>query len=348
MAPQLKRALTSGAVALALTVSGGYALTRIDGAPATIQHVAHLQARPKLAGLKLDKRKQIGGKKAHGTVTLTSPAPMGGVKVKLAAKSPRYIKVPRSVTVPAGKKRVRFTIGTTAIPRVGTGVVAAGLNGKVVKRKLTLTPRHYLTRLTLDDYVVRAGAATGGTVALNKAAPAGGVKVVLASGSDKAQVKAQVKIPAGRKKAHFRITTGNVGAETEVKIAARYGQTLAESFVLAPKAAEVVYVPTKFTLHFNEFVNSATVRTLEAHIDINLPAPAGGLTLQVTSDKPDLLALSNGGKVTIPAGQTATPFYITYKEVDAVTPFHFTTTHNGVTVNSIVRNLVPKDFKDAW
>ncbi|GAA0955641.1 hypothetical protein [Actinocorallia libanotica] len=348
MAPQLKRALIGGIAALSLAVSGGYAITRIDGAPATIQNVAHLKAKPGLAGLKLGRRKQIGGKKTYGTVTLTSPAPMGGVKVKLAAKSPKYIKVPKSVTVPAGKKRMRFAIGTAAIPRVGTGVVAAGLNGKVVKRKLTLTPRHYLTQLTLDDYVVREGDATGGTVALNKSAPAGGAIVVLASGSAKAKVKAQVKIPAGRKKAHFRITTGDVGAETEIKIAARYGQTLAESFVLAPKAAEVTYVPTKFTLHFNEFVDSTKVRTLEAHIDINLPAPEGGLTVQVTSDKPDLLGLSNGGKVTIPAGQTATPFYITYKEVNQVTPFHFTTTYNGVTVNSIVRNLVPKGFEGAW
>ncbi|WP_106398114.1 hypothetical protein [Actinocorallia populi] len=341
MAPQLKRALIGGAAALSLALAGGHAITRIDGAPATIQNIAHLRAAPELAGLKLTKRKMIGGKKAHGTVTLTSAAPMGGVKVRLAAKSPRYIKVPKSVKVPAGKKLVRFPIRTARIARVGTGVVAAGLGGEVVKRRLTLTPRHYLTRLALDDYAVQGGTATGGTVALNKAAPAGGVRVTLASGNAKAQVKGQVKIPAGRKAAHFAILTQGVAADTEIKIAARYGQTLARGIVLTPGQAEVVHVPTKFTLHFDEFVDSSKARTLEAHIDINLPAPKGGLTLQVTSDQPGLLELAGGGRVTVPEGQTAAPFYIGFKQVAVVTPFRFTTTHNGVTVQSIVRNLAP-------
>ncbi len=162
--------------------------------------------------------------------------------------------------VPAGKKKVRFTIKTAKIPRVGTGVVAAGLNGKILKRKLTLTP---------------------------------------------------VKTPA-------------------------------------PDAPNP-YKPTKFTLHFNEFVDSSKLdRSLEAHIDILPAAPQGGLTLTVTSNRPDLLTIDNGGKVTVPEGQTATPFRIYYKEVQEPTAIQFFTTYNGVTVESIVRNLVPKDYPGAW
>lgn len=262
MAPQLRRALIGGAIAASLALTGGYAISRIDGAPTTIQNVAHLKPKPKLAGLKLAKSRMRGGKKTYGTVTLTAAAPMGGTKVKLAAKSAKYIKVPKTVKVPAGKKKARFVIRTAAIPRVGTGVVAAGLNGRIIKRKLTLTP---------------------------------------------------VPVPA-------------------------------------PDPDETgTYVPTKFTLHFNEFVDSSKVeRTLEAHIDINQPAPAGGVTLQVTSTQPGLLTLSNGGQVTIPAGQTAAPFYIGYKEVQELTPIQFSTTYNGVTVQSIVRNLVPKGYAGAW
>ncbi len=91
MVRQLRRALIGGTIAASLALSGGYAITRIDGAPATIQNVAHLQAKPKLAGLKLAKSRMLGGKKTYGVVTLTAAAPMGGVKVKLAAKSAAYI-----------------------------------------------------------------------------------------------------------------------------------------------------------------------------------------------------------------------------------------------------------------
>lgn len=252
MVRQLRRALIGGTIAASLALSGGYAITRTDGASTTIQNVAQLKAKPKLAGLKLGKRKMPGGKKTYGVVTLTAAAPMGGMKVKLAAKSATYIKVPKSVKVPAGKKKVRFAIKTAKIPRVGTGVVAAGLNGKILKRRLTLTP------------------------------------------------------------------------------------------VAAPDAPNP-YVPTKFTLHFDEFVDSSRAdRSLEAHIDILPAAPPGGLTLTVTSNQPGLLTISDGGKVTIPEGQTATPFRIFYKEVQTPTPIQFFTTYNGVTVESIVRNLVPK------
>ncbi|MEO3783030.1 hypothetical protein ABGB12_06865 [Actinocorallia sp. B10E7] len=350
MVRRLRRALIGGTIAASLALSGGYAITQIDGATTTIQNVAQLKAKPRLAGLKLAKRKLVGGKKTYGTVTLTAAAPMGGMKVKLAAKSAKYIKVPASVKVPAGKKSARFAIRTAKISRIGTGVVAAGLGGKVLKRDLTLTPALYLARLALDTYALQGGTATSGTIALNKAAPAGGVTVALASGNAKAKVKASVKIPAGRKAARFDVATEAVDANTRVKLTARYGaQSLATRFVLTAKDADVTYVPTKFTLHFNEFVDSSTAgRALQAHIDINLPAPKGGLTLQVTSDQPALLEINNGGQVTIPEGQTAAPFWIGYKEVQALTPFRFTTTYNGVTVQSIVRNLVPKGYEGAW
>ncbi len=349
MVRQLRRALIGGLAAVALAASGGYAISQIDGAPATIQNVAHLKAKPKLSGLKLAKKKLVGGKKTYGTVTLTSAAPMGGTKVKLAAKSAKYIKVPKSVKVPAGKKTARFAITTAKIARVGTGVVAAGLDGKVLKRKLTLTPGLYLAGLYLDDYSLQGGNATTGTVYLNKAAPAGGVSVALASNSDKATVNAQVKVAAGKKTATFKVNTAAVNAATEVKISAKYGaQTLSKAFVLTKGAAEVVIVPTEFHLHMDALIDSTKQRTLEANIDINAPAPKGGIYLQVTVTRPDLLEMNDGGKVFIPEGQKTGRYYIGYKVVTEVSPFTFSTEYNGKKLTSEQRSLVPAGTPGAW
>lgn len=56
----------------------------------------------------------IGGNSATGTVTLSGPAPAGGVVVTLRSSRPDRASVPISITVPAGATQASFTIRTTS------------------------------------------------------------------------------------------------------------------------------------------------------------------------------------------------------------------------------------------
>ena len=56
----------------------------------------------------------IGGNSATGTVTLSAPAPAGGVVVQLRSSNSSRASVPNTVTVPAGAHSANFTIRTTS------------------------------------------------------------------------------------------------------------------------------------------------------------------------------------------------------------------------------------------
>ncbi len=56
----------------------------------------------------------LGGGSATGTVTLSAPAPAGGVVVALTSSRPDRAIVPTTVTIPAGATQATFTIRTTS------------------------------------------------------------------------------------------------------------------------------------------------------------------------------------------------------------------------------------------
>jgi thermitase len=77
-----------------------------------------------------------GGSSATGTVTLSGPAPAGGVVVQLRSNSSRAT-VPSTVTVPAGATSANFTIRTTSAFSITTVTITATYNG--VSRSAQLT-----------------------------------------------------------------------------------------------------------------------------------------------------------------------------------------------------------------
>jgi thermitase len=77
-----------------------------------------------------------GGSSATGTVTLSGPAPAGGVVVQLRSNSSRA-SVPNTVTVPAGATSASFTIRTRSSFSIVTVTITATYNG--VSRSAQLT-----------------------------------------------------------------------------------------------------------------------------------------------------------------------------------------------------------------
>src|SRR5947209_5565789 len=145
---------------------------------------------PLLWGLALNAESVVGGSTSlTGTVTLLNPAPPGGVEVTLVSGDTSLVKLPASVSIPAGGTGTTFAI-TTAPVAVPTRVIidtGAGFEGyRAPSNWLTLmppgspAPPPSLSSLTLAAAkILGAGSTTGtvGTVTLTAPAPAGGALV---------------------------------------------------------------------------------------------------------------------------------------------------------------------------
>src|SRR4051812_38427717 len=85
-------------------------------------------AAPAVASLSVSPASVVGGTPATGAVTLTAPAPAGGLVVTLSDNS-AAVTVPASVTVPAGATGANFTITTAAVTAATSATVSAAAGG---------------------------------------------------------------------------------------------------------------------------------------------------------------------------------------------------------------------------
>ena len=80
-----------------------------------------------------------GGGSVQGTVTLSQPAPAGGVVVALASSS-SAATVPSTVTVPAGAMSGTFTVSTSSVTSNQTVTITASYGSSSAQAALTVTP----------------------------------------------------------------------------------------------------------------------------------------------------------------------------------------------------------------
>jgi hypothetical protein len=96
-------------------------------------------ALPTLASVSVSPSSVRGSAPATGTVTLTTPAPLGGTVVYLwTAGSPAF--VPISVTVPAGSTTAAFPVTTNYTDTTASDTITAFLNGVSKTTTITVTP----------------------------------------------------------------------------------------------------------------------------------------------------------------------------------------------------------------
>jgi hypothetical protein len=80
-----------------------------------------------------------GGIPSQGTVTLSGPAPAGGLVVTLASNR-GAATVPPSITIPAGAASATFTVKTKVVAMRKVVTISATYSGVTKTAKLTLTP----------------------------------------------------------------------------------------------------------------------------------------------------------------------------------------------------------------
>ena len=162
-----------------------------------------------------------GGKPAMGTVTLTEPAPVGGLTVELSSNT-GSVTVPTSVVIPAGKTVGTFTAQTSGVTKTTIGTITATVNGLSASGTLTVlgTP---LVTFTLAPTAVSGGQSVLGQVTIAAASSADTVIEVTSAVPATVQVPATVTIPAGKKSATFTVTTSKVPKAVSVKVTASSG-----------------------------------------------------------------------------------------------------------------------------
>jgi hypothetical protein len=140
-----------------------------------------------------------------------------------------------------------------------------------------------LSSLTLDPPSVTGGSASAGTVALDRAAPAGGTTVALATSSATATVPASVTVPAGATSASFQVSTTHVSAPTTATISATHDGVT--------KTAELTVTGDTVTIARADYATSKRQLRVEAATT----DPAATLRVYVASTNELIGTLSKSG-----------------------------------------------------
>jgi hypothetical protein len=263
------------------------------------------------------------GQGTIGSVTLSGPAPAGGVTVVLNNNKPAAASVPPTVTVPAGQQGATFPITANALSRAANVTITASLGGIV--QTVTLNVNTWIAGVALNPAAVPGGASSTGTVTLNFPAPTGGLPITLASSSTSlAMVGTGVTVPQGKTSATFSISTsGSVVTETPVSITAAYSpESYSATLYVDPSSVALkAFVLTPAIL----VGGNVTVCT----VSLTGLAPAGGAVVGLSISNPALVTVP--ATVTIPAGWSHTAFLISTPQVTANQSLNVSATLGTVT-----------------
>jgi hypothetical protein len=292
-------AITTTAVAASTTITATYA-TASQAATLTTTVVTA----PALQSIFLSTGVSIAGVPVQGTITLTSPAPSGGLTVALASSSP-LATVPATVVIPSGDTFQTFPIDIGASLTTSAATITATYAG--VARTAALTIGQFA--LSIGPTSVPGGLPITATVSLPTPAPDSGALVSLVSSSPDAIVPASVMIPAGAASQTFTIATLNAPPTRLATITASYGGSSQSAAVTVVAYASVVAVSCATT-------TPAAGATVSCTGTLDGPSPAGGWLLALaTSDA----SVSAPPRVTVPASSQTFQFSLAIGPVTAAT-----------------------------
>jgi hypothetical protein len=257
-----------------------------------------------------------GGNPTQARVTINTPAPAGGVVVKVASDFSQA-QTPFSVTIPAGKTDATiFPITSVPVPADAVGTIRAAIAGSWQQSSLGVSP--LLFGLELSDESVIGGDALTGTVTLLNPAPPGGVDVTLVNGDTSLlTLPAKVSIPAGAFGATFNIATLPVSVPTRVIVdsGTAFERHRAPSNwltlmpVVSPAPAPSLSAVTVATSSVPSGGKTTGTVTLTG------PAPSGGALVRLNGSMEGTVITPPN--VTVPAGSVSANFPITAPQVFA-------------------------------
>jgi uncharacterized protein (TIGR03437 family) len=183
-----------------------------------------------------------GGLGASGTVTISAPAPTGGVLVNLSSSN-AAASMPASVTVPAGQASATVAVSTFPVSSAAP-VTLTATSGNTASAMLTVSPGNAgagglmgtVTGWSVSPSTVTGGQGSTGTVTISAAAPAGGIRVNLSSDNAAASVPASLTVPEGQNSANVPVSTSTVTSPTTAMLTASSSNTLTAALAINPTA----------------------------------------------------------------------------------------------------------------
>ena len=200
-------------------------VVKVEALPSNSEKSTTITVRPipDLISLTLADSTICHGRTTVGTVKLAGPAIAGGQQIFLSSTQ-TSVRVPDSVTVPAGKTSATFTIGSVEDSAV-TAYIRAYRGNLTFTQTLNIV-RPLLKEITVDKKSVKGGSENATlTATLEQPAPLGGVTITLESTNpNQASVPTAVFIAAGARSGSTTITTGRWSNSTPktVKFTGRY------------------------------------------------------------------------------------------------------------------------------
>jgi hypothetical protein len=278
------------------------------------------------SALTLNQSAVVGGTTAQGTIILEAPAPSGGVSVALTSNN-SVIKIPSSVTVPAGSTSASFPITTSAVTTSTPAQIQAdpGTN-YAVTLWVDPSPTAGPLSVTLNPTSVNGGTTSQGTITLSSAAPSGGTVVNLSSSNTAvATVPTSVTVQAGATSATFTVSTSNVSFQTLVTITASSGRAT-ESATLKVNPAPSPVTVASLALSPTSVKGG---NTSQGTVMLSTVAPAGGTVVTLASSNTNVATAP--ASVTVPAGAQTATFTVSTNKVSSSTSVRISASAGGVT-----------------
>lgn len=172
-----------------------------------------------VSSLTLNPNNIEGGSASTGTITLTNPAPVGGINVTISDTS-SIITPPPYVAFAAGETSKSFTITTKEVASSTSGVITARYDASKKTATLLIKPTQKIVSITAMPSSVTGGFNAKIRILLYSPSPANGMTISLKDFSSAANTPSSVFVPAGVKFVDVTIPTVPVTVNTSVRVRA--------------------------------------------------------------------------------------------------------------------------------
>ncbi|HUK54538.1 MAG TPA: hypothetical protein VL099_14715 [Candidatus Binatia bacterium] len=265
-----------------------------------------------------------GGKDVTVTVTLTGPAPSGGVAFTVTALSLAVIiNYQILYNVRAGQSSFTFKVQTLPVGSPDATLITVTTTlGQIISAPLILQPTNplQLTGFTVSANTVTSGGTINGSIQLNAPAYSPGQRVVVVSSDSAVAPVSPVTVPTGTSRAGFSIYTQPINSQRTVTLTASLNDTtMTTQLTLTPAGTAIT------ALYFTP-ASLAGGQSATGFAIITPPAPAAGATisLSVTFSNPATpegtpIPFMVPATVMVPAGATQVSFTATTTSVTTTT-----------------------------
>jgi len=293
---------------------------------------------PTLTALSVSPSSVKGGVPSTGTVTLSDPAPAGGILVTLSSSNFAIASPASFVTIASGATTATFAITTYGVSATSSVTVTGKLNGNSSSAALTVTPPT-ITSFTIDPASVQSGQSILGTVVLSDPAPTGGIQITLSNANSTAvQAPATIQVPGGLRFASVLLETQAVTVDTPVVLTTTLEASSAAATltVQAPILIAMSVSPTVIRVHEGAVVT----------VTLKGAAPPGGVVVNLFSSDTSVATLP--ATVTVAAGANTATATVTTSIVHADSRILFAATlgTSNVSVHFTVQPHLPFDVNN--